>query len=134
MFERHLNDGFVRRAEFGIAAPTGYSHAVLISGESRRLLLSGQVGKAPDGTIPEGGEAQIALALANVRTLLAAHGMHPGNIVKTTVFITDRSLLGALRSARDAFFEGHAPASTLLIVMGLADPKFLVEIEVEAIA
>ncbi len=118
----------------GVAPPTGYSHAVLVTGEPRRLLLSGQVGKAPDGTIPEGGEDQITLALANIRTLLAAHGMLPSNIVKTTIFITDRSLLGALRSARDAFFEGHAPASTLLIVMGLADPKFVVEIEVEAVA
>ena len=118
----------------GVAPPSGYSHAVLVTGEARRLLMSGQVGKALDGTIPSDGEAQVALALGNVRAILEAHGMRPRDVIKTNVFLTDRSLLGSWRAARDAFFEGHAPASTLLIVAGLADPRFVVEIEVEAVA
>jgi 2-iminobutanoate/2-iminopropanoate deaminase len=56
------------------------------------------------------------------------------NIVKTTVFLTDRGLLPALRQARGAAFGDHRPASTLLFVAGLADPAFVVEIEAEAIA
>jgi 2-iminobutanoate/2-iminopropanoate deaminase len=119
----------------GVAAPTSrYSHAALVEGPGRRLVLSGQVGIAPDGSIAESGEAQIAQALANLRTLLAAHGMGPAQIVKLTVFLTDAALIAPWRVARDAAMEGHAPASTLLIVAGLAHPSFVFEVEAEAFA
>ena len=119
----------------GVAPPASrYSHAALVEGPGRRLVLSGQVGIAPDGSIPDSGEAQIALALANLRTLLAAHGMGPAQIVKLTVFLTETSLIAPWRAARDAALEGHAPTSTLLIVAALAHPRFVVEVEAEAFA
>lgn len=119
----------------GVRAPASrYSHTALIEGPGRRLVLSGQVGIAPDGAIPESGEAQIIQALANLRTLLAAHGMAPAQIVKLTVFLTEPALIPHWRNLRDAAMEGHAPTSTLLIVAGLADPRFMVEVEAEAFA
>ncbi|UPY36523.1 RidA family protein [Sediminicoccus sp. KRV36] len=119
----------------GVLAPASrYSHAALVEGPGRRLVLSGQVGIAPDGTIPDSGEEQIALALANLRKLLAAHGMGPAQIVKLTVFLTDTALVAPWRAARDLAMEGHAPTSTLLIVAGLAHPRFVVEVEAEAFA
>jgi len=117
-----------------VRAPTGYTHAIEIRHAERRLIISGQVGLTPDGTIPASGEAQIAQAFANLTAVLAANDMAIANIVKTTVFLTDRSLLAPYRAARTAAFAGHAPASTLLFVAGLADPKFMVEIEAEAVA
>ncbi|MFO1024613.1 MAG: RidA family protein [Acetobacteraceae bacterium] len=117
-----------------VKEPTGYTHAIEITGDARRLIISGQVGMAPDGTVPPGGEAQIAQAFANLRAILTENGMGVENIVKTTVFLTDRDLLAAFRAARGAVFGTHAPASTLLFVAGLADPKFMVEIEAEAVA
>jgi 2-iminobutanoate/2-iminopropanoate deaminase len=114
--------------------PGSYSHAALVAGETKRLVISGQVGTAPDGTTTEGAEAQIAQSLANLGAILAAHGMTPANVVKVTSFITDRALLVPLRTQRAAFFGAHVPTSTLLIVAGLADPRFLVEIEAEAVA
>lgn len=119
----------------GVRAPASrYSQTALVEGPGRRLVISGQVGIALDGGIPESGEAQIAQALANLRALLAAHGMGSAQIVKLTVFLTDAALIGPWRAARDAAMEGHAPASTLLIVAGLADPRFVVEVEAEAFA
>jgi len=117
-----------------VREPTGYSHAIEITGESRRVIVSGQVGMAPDGNVPAVGEAQIAQAFANLRAVLTENGMGVENIVKTTVFLTDRDLLAAFRAARGAVFGDHAPASTLLFVAGLADPRFVVEIEAEAVA
>jgi 2-iminobutanoate/2-iminopropanoate deaminase len=117
-----------------IKAPTGYTHATQITGDYRRLIISGQVGMALDGTVPTTGEGQIAQAMANLRAVLAENGMGVENIVKTTAFLTDRGLLGAYRLARGAMFGDHAPASTLLFVAGLADPAWVVEIEAEAIA
>jgi 2-iminobutanoate/2-iminopropanoate deaminase len=117
-----------------VRAPTGYTHAIQITGDYRRLIISGQVGIAQDGTIPNNPEGQIAQAFANLRAVLTANGMTVGNIVKTTVFLTDRGLLDSFRQARGALFGDHAPASTLLFVAGLADPSFVVEIEAEAVA
>jgi len=117
-----------------VREPTGYSHAIQITGDYRRLIISGQVGMALDGSVPSSGEGQVAQALANLRAILTAHGMTVENIVKTTAFLTDRELLGAYRQARGAAFGSHAPASTLLFVAGLADPRWVVEIEAEAVA
>ena len=117
-----------------VRAPTGYTHGILIEGAERRLIISGQVGMALDGTVPNTGEGQIAQAFANLRAVLAANDMDISNIVKSTTFLTDRSLLAAFRAARGAVFGDHAPASTLLFVAGLADPRFVVEIEAEAVA
>jgi 2-iminobutanoate/2-iminopropanoate deaminase len=117
-----------------VRQPTGYTHGIEIRGAERWLVISGQVGMALDGTIPETGGGQIDQALANLRAVLEANDMSAANIVKLTVFLTDRSLLGAYRAARTALLGEHAPASTLLFVAGLADPRFTVEIEAQAVA
>ena len=119
----------------GVHTPSSrYSHAALVEGPGRRLLASGQVGVAPDGTVAAGGEAQIEQALANLGAILAAHGFAPGDIVKMGVFLTDRALIPVWRAKREGFLAGHAPASTLLLVAGLADPRFVFEVEAEAVA
>jgi enamine deaminase RidA (YjgF/YER057c/UK114 family) len=117
-----------------VRAPAGYTHAIEVRSPERWLVISGQVGMAADGTIPETGGGQITQAWANLRAVLEANDMTGVNIVKTTVFLTDRSLLGAYRAARAAVLGEHAPASTLLFVAGLADPRFVVEIEALAVA
>ena len=109
-----------------------YSHAALVEGGGRRVVVSGQVGLTPDGHLDHDGEAQMEQALANLRAILSAHGMGPENVLKVTVFLTDREMVPLWREVRDAFFDGHAPASSLLLVAGLADPRFLVEVEAEA--
>jgi 2-iminobutanoate/2-iminopropanoate deaminase len=117
-----------------VRQPTGYTHAIEIRNAERRLVISGQVGMALDGTVPGTGGGQIDQAFGNLRAVLEANDMTPTNIVRLTVFLTDRSLLGAYRAARNALVGEHAPASTLLFVAGLADPRFVVEIEAEAVA
>jgi 2-iminobutanoate/2-iminopropanoate deaminase len=117
-----------------VRQPTGYTHAIEVKTPERWLVISGQVGMAMDGTVPDTGGGQIDQALANLRAVLEANDMTAANIVKLMVFLTDRSLIGAYRAARNAFLGEHAPASTLLLVSGLADPRFVVEIEAEAVA
>lgn len=112
---------------------TSYSLAAVIPAGARRVLVSGQVGAAADGTIPDDARQQIENAYRNLRTVLEAHGLGLADIAKTVVFLTDRSLIAPYREIRARIMGDHAPASTLLIVSGLADPKFVVEIEAEAI-
>jgi enamine deaminase RidA (YjgF/YER057c/UK114 family) len=118
--------------------PSRYSHALLhpLGGGARRLVLSGQVGMAPDGTVAKGMAAQIEQAWDNLLAILAAAGMRAHHVVKVTVFVTDRSAetLRLVRETRDRRLEGHAPAMTYLVVAGLASPEFMVEIEAEAVA
>jgi enamine deaminase RidA (YjgF/YER057c/UK114 family) len=118
----------------GVHAPgSRYSHAALVEGPGRRLVMSGQIGVAPDGTVLPGGADQIRQALANLGAILAAHGMGPANIVKMGVFLTDRALIPVWRAEREGFLGTLAPTSTLLLVAGLADPRFVFEVEAEAI-
>ena len=111
-----------------------YHHAALVTGTPRRLVLSGQVGTAPDGTVPEGAAAQARQALSNIAAILASQGMTMADVIKVTSYVTDAAHIPALREARAEAFGGRTTASTLLIVAGLADPRFLLEIEAEAVA
>jgi enamine deaminase RidA (YjgF/YER057c/UK114 family) len=95
-------------------------------------VLSGQVAVALDGKIPEGIEAQTSLIWQNIKHLLRAANMGVGDIVKITSYLTSANLLPGFNAARAGVLGEHKPASTLLIVSGLAQPQFLVEIEVTA--
>ena len=105
---------------------------MLLTGPGRRLVMSGQIGMVPDGTVPVSSGEQMDQALANIGVILAAHGMGLTNLIKLTVYLLNTSCIPHWRKHRDAFMQGHQPASTLLVVSALADPRFLVEIEAEA--
>jgi enamine deaminase RidA (YjgF/YER057c/UK114 family) len=109
-----------------------YAHGAVVTGGGRRLVISGQVGTRPDGTIIEDPAAQCTQVVANLKAILASQGMGMKNVVKITAFLTDPGLIPAWRAAREAGFEGHVSASTLLIVAGLADPRWKIEVEAEA--
>ena len=116
-----------------IAKPVAnYTHGVEVSAGSRWLVVSGQVGVTPDGKVAEGFEAQARAAMNNLTAILKDAGMDWRDVVKVTAFILDRADLAALRKVRGEVQGGAKPASTLLIVAGLAAPEFLVEIELVA--
>jgi 2-iminobutanoate/2-iminopropanoate deaminase len=107
-----------------------YSHVVGVPGNSEWLVISGQVGCDRDGNVPAGVREQSELAFQNVLACLEANGMGKGDIVKFTVFLTDARFVGDYRAARTKVIgDDVLPASTLLIVAGLATPEMLVEIE-----
>lgn len=119
----------------GIAQPASrYSQGALVGDAARRLVISGQVGARPDGTLEEGFEAQSRRAWANLLAVLAHEGMGVEHLVKVTIFVTEPGRTAAYRTIRDEVLQGHAPAATYLQVSGLAVPDMLVEIEGEAVA
>jgi len=105
-----------------------------VSGVERWMHLSGQVGVKKDGSVPPDAEGQMEECWAKIFTALESAGMDKGNIVKVTGFVTRPQDVGLFRQVRDRFIEGHEPASTLVIVAGLANPDWLVEIEATAAA
>ena len=71
-----------------LAAPSGFSHAVV--GEGRTIFLAGQTGMAPDGSIVPGGVvAQFERALANLLEALTAAGGTPDDLASVTIYIVD---------------------------------------------
>ena len=109
-----------------------YSLAAEVPAGTKLLYVSGQVGTAPDGKLAPGFEAQCEQVWKNLGEVLKEGGMTYKDIIKVTVFLTDARFVVPNRAARDQFINEPYPASTLLIVAGLADPAMLVEIEVVA--
>jgi 2-iminobutanoate/2-iminopropanoate deaminase len=113
--------------------PMGYSHAVEATGMQSMLFISGQVGVAADGSVPETVGEQATLAVANVNAMLAAAGMDNSNLAKVTIYLTDEAHLGPFMAAAGPTLPSPPPATTLLIVKGLAGPNLFVEIEAIAV-
>jgi 2-iminobutanoate/2-iminopropanoate deaminase len=117
-----------------VAKPaSAYSQGVLHAAGARRLVIAGQVGMRPDGSVPEGLAEQIDVAYANLLAVMADAGMSPRHIVKLNVFALSPEALPLSRAARDRAFAGHPPASTYLQVAALASPAFLFEVDGEAV-
>src|SRR5439155_18201734 len=82
---RHMN---IRHTPDTVAKPFGlYSHAVEVPEGSRLLYISGEVGVLPDGTVPEGIEAQAEACWRNIIAILAVAGMGVGDQVKITTYL-----------------------------------------------
>jgi enamine deaminase RidA (YjgF/YER057c/UK114 family) len=118
----------------GLPPGNGYSHAVATSG--RIIVVSGQVPLDPDGNLvgAEDAEQQTVQVFTNITAALAAAGAGMQDVVKLTVYLTDRADLVAFRRARDRYINAEEPpASSLVLVNGLIHPKFRVEIDALAV-
>jgi 2-iminobutanoate/2-iminopropanoate deaminase len=98
------------------------------------LVVSGQLGIDPTtGTLVEGVEEQARQALANLRALLADAGATMRDVAKTTVFITDIGLFGAVNTIYAEMSGDHRPARSTVQVAALPLDA-VVEIEAWAYA
>ena len=117
-----------------LAKPSGFSHAILAEG-GRMVFLAGQPGLDAHGKVVSPGDlvAQLAQALANVKTIVEAAGGTMQDIVKLTLFVTDkgsyRANLKSIGEAYRSFFGHYYPAMTLVEVKSLFDDAALVEVE-----
>jgi 2-iminobutanoate/2-iminopropanoate deaminase len=110
-----------------------YTQAIEVSGAARTLYISGQIGQRMDGTIPDDIVEQSQLTWQNLEAQLRAAGMTLDNLVKVTTILPNRGDVAAAREARSKALGDRKPASTL-IVGGLADPAWKIEIEGVAVA
>lgn len=121
---KHTNPSTVHR-------PLGkYHHTVEVPDGSTWLAISGQVGIDREGKVASGAEAQSEQAFRNILACLEERGMGKEDLVKLTSYLTDPRFVDAYRAARSAVLGDEIqPASTLVIVSGLAGPELLVEVE-----
>lgn len=117
----------------GHAPAVGYAPAVQVVGANRLLFVSGQVPVAPDGSVPDGIEAQTRQVWANLVTLLAEAEMTLDNLTKLTVFLSDRAHRTAVNTVSDEVMGGRLVAWTTVIA-GIIREEWLLEIEAVAVA
>jgi enamine deaminase RidA (YjgF/YER057c/UK114 family) len=106
-----------------------YAHGVEIPSGARVVLCSGQLGVGRDGAIPEGVEAQAHLCFRAISAILGEAGMTLAHLVRLNAYVTSAEHLSTYMKVRDAFVSEPPPASTVVVVQGLARPEYKVEIE-----
>jgi 2-iminobutanoate/2-iminopropanoate deaminase len=111
-----------------------YAHQIEVWGEQRWLMLSGQVGMQPDGTLPEDPARQFEIALHNISANLQAASMGVEDVVKLTIYLVDPIAADKRGELLSAWLQGHQPCMTLIYVAALASPKIKVELDATACA
>lgn len=125
----------IRHTPNTVAKPFGpYSHAVEVPEGSRLLYISGEVGVLPDGTVPQGIEAQAEACWRNIIAILADAGMGVRDLVKITTYLVRPEDVAAAGAARAKHFGDARPGSATIIVKALVRPEWLIEIEAVAAA
>jgi reactive intermediate/imine deaminase len=117
----------------GLSKPPTYSQVVKAG---NTIYVAGQVAQDERGQLVGPGDfvAQANQVFENLKRALAAAGADFGNVVKTTVYVTDPRYRELLRDVRSKFLgDTPPPASTLVVVAGLAQPEYLLEIEAVAV-
>lgn len=119
-----------RRNPDTVHPPIGaYSHQVEVPTSARLVAIAGQVGRTPDGRVPDDPIEQVEVALENVRRNLAAAGMNVSDVVKLNWYLVGQMDMARRREVLVAWLDGNEPASTLVYVAALAAPEYRVEVE-----
>jgi 2-iminobutanoate/2-iminopropanoate deaminase len=99
------------------------------------LHISGQVAQGADGqTVGRGDiERQTVQTLENMKTLVEQAGGTLADVARIVVYLTSRDQLQTVMEVRRRYFREPFPAATAVVVSGLANPEWLVEIEATAV-
>ncbi|HVE94131.1 MAG TPA: RidA family protein [Acidimicrobiales bacterium] len=108
----------------------GFSRAVRIDD---RVIVAGTAPVWPDGSCPDDAGTQAARCLEIIVTALEAAGASAGEVVRTRTYLTDAADADEIGRAHGSVFADVKPASTMVVVQALLDPRWKVEIEAEAI-
>ena len=110
----------------------GFSRAVR-AGD--RVAVSGTAPIAPDGSVaaPDDPYGQAKRCLEIIADALEKAGARVDEVVRTRMFLTNADMWREVGRAHGEFFSEIRPAATMVVVAGLLDPGWLVEIEAEAV-
>ena len=99
------------------------------------IYVSGQVAFNSQGKLVGKGnmKTQTRQVFRNIKAVLAAAGAKMEHIIKINTYITDGSKFMDMLEARGEIFGNNPPASTAVVVAGLAFPGLLIEVEAIAV-
>ena len=106
-----------------------YSQGIQTDG-GRLLFIAGQTASDKSGNVVGKGDikAQTRQVFDNIKAVLEAAGGSLDNLVMTTTYITDRKYREGYNEVRRGLYKKDPPTSTLLIVSGLANEDYMIEI------
>lgn len=108
----------------------GFSRAVRIG---PRVIVAGTAPIWADDFVDPDPGAQAARCLEIMLGALSEAGGGAQDVVRTRMFITDPAHADAIGAAHGAVFSEIRPASTMVVIAGLLDPRWFVEMELEAV-
>jgi len=108
----------------------GYSRAVRIG---NRVVVAGTAPIWPDGSCDPDPSAQARRCLEIVLAALAEAGAAASDVVRTRMFVTDAAYADEVGAVHGEVFGEIRPASTMVVVTALIDPRWKIEIEAEAV-
>jgi len=108
----------------------GFSRAVRVG---NRVLAAGTAPIWPDGSCDPDPEAQARRCFEIILAALREAGAGPEHVVRTRMFLVSATDADAVGRAHGAVFRDIRPAATMVVVAGLLDPRWKVEIEAEAV-
>ena len=108
----------------------GFSRAVVIDD---RVLVAGTAPIWPDGQVDPDPAAQTRRCLDIMLSALEEAGGSPRDVVRTRMFITDREIADVVGEVHGSVFGDIRPAATMVVVAGLIDSRWKVEMELEAV-
>lgn len=109
----------------------GFSRAVRVDD---RIWVAGTAPIWPDGSVDPDPAAQARRCWAIVGTALDDLGASLDDVVATRMFITDATNADAFGAVHREVFDAARPAATMVVVGGLLDPRWLIEVEAEAVS
>jgi enamine deaminase RidA (YjgF/YER057c/UK114 family) len=108
----------------------GYCRAVRVGD---RVLVAGTAPIWPDGSCDPDPGVHARRCLEIMLAAMRQVGAEPRHVVRTRMFITDASDGDAVGLAHGEVFADVRPVATMVVVAGLLDPRWRVEIEADAI-
>ncbi len=111
-------------------ARIGFSRAVRVGD---RVLVSGTAPVWPDGSCDPDPGVQAGRCLEIIAAALAEAGAAMADVVRTRMLLVDAADADAVSAAHARALGEVRPAATMVVVAGLLDPRWRVEIEAEAV-
>ena len=108
----------------------GFSRAVRVGG---RVVVSGTGPVVPSGPCPEDAGDQARRCFEIIAAALTEAGASLDDVVRTRMYVTAAAHADAVGAVHGEILGHVRPAATMVIVAGLLDPAWKVEIEAEAV-
>jgi len=98
------------------------------------VLVAGSTATTVDGAIAGVGDTytQVRQTIENIESALARVGATLSDVVRTRVYLTPEASFDGFARAHVETFGEIRPVNTTVVVASLADPRMLVEVEVDA--
>ncbi len=107
----------------------GFTRAVRVG---RRVLVSGTAPIWPDGSCPDDVSVQATRCFEIALDALRETGGGPEDVVRTRMYLVDADDADAVGAVHGELFGAVRPVATMVVVAALVDPRWRVEIELEA--